>query len=66
MRMQQIEYIYYLQPTPLSFCYVNRLSGGAPCWAYLNSGHILGEALVLLADLEGQFSRVAHHQDRHL
>lgn len=32
----------------------------------LHAGHVLGEALVLLADLEGQLSSVAHHQDRHL
>lgn len=31
-----------------------------------HSGHVLGEALVLLADLEGQLSRVAHDQHRHL
>ena len=29
----------------------------------LDSGHVLGEALVLLADLEGQLSRVTHDQD---
>ena len=33
---------------------------------YLDSGHVLGEALVLLADLEGQLAGVAHDQDRDL
>lgn len=33
---------------------------------HLYSGHVLGEALVLFADLEGQLSRVAHYKDRHL
>lgn len=33
---------------------------------HLDSGHVLGEALVLFADLEGQLSCVAHHKNRHL
>lgn len=32
----------------------------------LHAGHVLGEALVLLADLEGQLPSVAHHQNGHL
>ena len=32
----------------------------------LDRRHVLGEALVLLADLEGQFSRVAHDEDGYL
>lgn len=33
---------------------------------HFNAGHVLGEALVLFADLEGQLSSVAHYKDRHL
>ncbi len=33
---------------------------------HLDAVHVLGEALVLLADLEGQFARVAQHDHRHL
>lgn len=32
----------------------------------LNVGHVLGEALVLFTDLEGQFTCVAHNQHRNL
>lgn len=31
-----------------------------------DGGHVFGEALVFFADLEGQLTRVAHHQHRHL
>lgn len=31
---------------------------------YLSRGQILGETLVFLADLEGQFTSVAHNQNR--
>lgn len=34
--------------------------------ANLDAGHVLGEVLVLLADVEGQLPRVAHDQDGHL
>lgn len=34
--------------------------------AHLDTGHVLGETLILLADLKGQLPRVAHDQDRHL
>ena len=34
--------------------------------AHLNATHVLGESLVLLADLEGQLAGVAHDDDRHL
>lgn len=33
---------------------------------HLDTRHVLGEALVLFADLEGQFSGVAHDKYRHL
>lgn len=33
---------------------------------YLDGGHVLGETLILFADLEGQLSSVAHDKDRHL
>lgn len=32
----------------------------------LDGRHVLGEALILFADQEGQLSCVAHHQHRHL
>lgn len=32
----------------------------------LNAGHVLGEALILFTDLEGQFTCVAHDQHRNL
>ena len=34
--------------------------------AHLDAAHVLGESLVLLADLEGQLAGVAHDDDRHL
>lgn len=42
--------------------------GAAMRWSviYLDSWHVLGESLILLTDLKGQFSRMAHHQNRHL
>lgn len=33
---------------------------------HLDTGHVLGEALILFADLEGQLSSVAHYKNRHL
>lgn len=33
---------------------------------HLDRGHVLGEALVLLADLKSQLTRVTHDQHRHL
>lgn len=33
---------------------------------HLDTGHILGEAFILLADLKGQLPGVAHDQDRYL
>lgn len=32
----------------------------------LHSGHVLGETLILFADLESQLTCVAHHKNRHL
>ena len=34
--------------------------------SYLDTGEVLGEPLVLFADLEGQLAGVAHDDDRHL
>lgn len=33
---------------------------------HLDSGHVLGETLILFANLEGQLSSVAHYKDRDL
>lgn len=33
---------------------------------HLDSGHVLGETLILFANLEGQLSSVAHNKDRDL
>lgn len=35
-------------------------------YRHLDSGHVLGEALVLFADLESQLSCVAHYENRDL
>lgn len=37
-----------------------------PKGAHLDIGHVLGETLILLADLKGQLPRMAHDQDCHL
>lgn len=33
---------------------------------YLDTGHVLGEAFIFFADLEGELPRMAHDQDCHL
>jgi hypothetical protein len=48
-------------------CVLVLLDGQAPeDHGCLDGRHVLGEALILFADQEGQLSCVAHHQHRHL